>query len=130
MAYGSIPHTSQRLTLSVLNAGVHTVGSHRVLEVLVEGANAALLDIDFGTYPFATGQRTMGGRWCTGEESVVLAVQWWGRFFYFDTIDQEHDGRISMSFCMSYFSRVFLFPDNTIEERNDGGCHAKRHKQT
>ena len=24
------------------------------LEVLVEGANAALLDIDFGTYPFVT----------------------------------------------------------------------------
>merc|ERR1712060_627764 len=34
--------------------------------VLVEGANAALLDIDFGTYPFVTSSNTTGGGVCTG----------------------------------------------------------------
>jgi len=34
--------------------------------VLVEGANAALLDIDFGTYPFVTSSNTTVGGVCTG----------------------------------------------------------------
>lgn len=34
--------------------------------VLVEGANAALLDIDFGTYPFVTSSNTTIGGVCTG----------------------------------------------------------------
>merc|ERR550532_2009049 len=33
---------------------------------LVEGANAALLDIDFGTYPFVTSSNTTIGGVCTG----------------------------------------------------------------
>lgn len=35
-------------------------------KVLVEGANAALLDIDFGTYPFVTSSSTTIGGVCTG----------------------------------------------------------------
>eukprot|EP00451_Oxyrrhis_marina_P002766 CAMPEP_0204252916 /NCGR_PEP_ID=MMETSP0468-20130131/1534_1 /ASSEMBLY_ACC=CAM_ASM_000383 /TAXON_ID=2969 /ORGANISM="Oxyrrhis marina" /LENGTH=542 /DNA_ID=CAMNT_0051226429 /DNA_START=15 /DNA_END=1643 /DNA_ORIENTATION=- len=34
--------------------------------VLVEGANAAMLDIDFGTYPFVTSSSTTIGGVCTG----------------------------------------------------------------
>jgi len=34
--------------------------------ILVEGANAALLDIDFGTYPFVTSSNTTIGGACTG----------------------------------------------------------------
>jgi len=34
--------------------------------ILVEGANAALLDIDFGTYPFVTSSSTTIGGVCTG----------------------------------------------------------------
>ncbi len=34
--------------------------------VLVEGANAALLDIDFGTYPYVTSSNTVVGGVCTG----------------------------------------------------------------
>jgi len=38
----------------------------RGYQVLVEGANAALLDIDFGTYPFVTSSNTTIGAVCTG----------------------------------------------------------------
>lgn len=38
----------------------------RGYRVLVEGANAALLDIDFGTYPFVTSSNTTIGGVCTG----------------------------------------------------------------
>lgn len=38
----------------------------RGYKVLVEGANAALLDIDFGTYPFVTSSNTTIGAVCTG----------------------------------------------------------------
>lgn len=34
--------------------------------VLVEGANALMLDIDFGTYPFVTSSSTTIGGVCTG----------------------------------------------------------------
>jgi adenylosuccinate synthase len=43
---------------------------HRALaenkRVLVEGANAAMLDLDFGTYPFVTSSSTTIGGACTG----------------------------------------------------------------
>ena len=35
-------------------------------KVLVEGANAALLDIDFGTYPYVTSSNCSIGGVCTG----------------------------------------------------------------
>lgn len=35
-------------------------------KVLVEGANALMLDIDFGTYPFVTSSATTIGGVCTG----------------------------------------------------------------
>jgi adenylosuccinate synthase len=38
----------------------------RGYKILVEGANAALLDIDFGTYPFVTSSSTTIGGVCTG----------------------------------------------------------------
>merc|ERR1719253_2229333 len=38
----------------------------RGYKVLVEGANAALLDVDFGTYPFVTSSSTTIGGICTG----------------------------------------------------------------
>lgn len=34
--------------------------------ILTEGANAALLDIDFGTYPFVTSSSVAAGGICTG----------------------------------------------------------------
>lgn len=34
--------------------------------ILVEGANALMLDIDFGTYPFVTSSSTTIGGVCTG----------------------------------------------------------------
>lgn len=34
--------------------------------MLVEGANALMLDIDFGTYPFVTSSSTSVGGVCTG----------------------------------------------------------------
>lgn len=40
--------------------------SKRSHAVLVEGANAALLDIDFGTYPFVTSSNCTAGGICTG----------------------------------------------------------------
>lgn len=35
-------------------------------KVLVEGANALMLDIDFGTYPYVTSSSTTIGGVCTG----------------------------------------------------------------
>lgn len=49
-------------TVAVLNRAV-SGGSHAVL---IEGANAALLDIDFGTYPFVTSSNCTAGGVCTG----------------------------------------------------------------
>ena len=42
---------------SALRAGKH---------ILVEGANALMLDIDFGTYPYVTSSSTTIGGVCTG----------------------------------------------------------------
>lgn len=49
-------------TVAELNQAI-TSQSHAVL---VEGANAALLDIDFGTYPFVTSSNCTVGGICTG----------------------------------------------------------------
>ena len=35
-------------------------------KILVEGANALMLDLDFGTYPFVTSSSTSVGGVCTG----------------------------------------------------------------
>eukprot|EP00177_Eucheuma_denticulatum_P000444 GFKZ01000771.1.p1 GENE.GFKZ01000771.1~~GFKZ01000771.1.p1 ORF type:complete len:461 (+),score=62.46 GFKZ01000771.1:108-1385(+) len=48
-------------TVAMLN---HAVKGNKA--VLVEGANAALLDIDFGTYPFVTSSNCTAGGVCTG----------------------------------------------------------------
>uniref|UniRef100_A0A3Q1IAS8 Adenylosuccinate synthetase n=1 Tax=Anabas testudineus TaxID=64144 RepID=A0A3Q1IAS8_ANATE len=55
--------------LSLLQDGVHYM--YEALhgppkKILVEGANAALLDIDFGTYPFVTSSNCTVGGVCTG----------------------------------------------------------------
>lgn len=34
--------------------------------ILVEGANALMLDLDFGTYPYVTSSNTSVGAICTG----------------------------------------------------------------
>lgn len=34
--------------------------------ILFEGANATMLDIDFGTYPYVTSSNTVAGGICTG----------------------------------------------------------------
>ncbi|KAI0566397.1 adenylosuccinate synthetase [Gracilaria domingensis] len=49
-------------TVAVLNNGI----ANNTHAVLVEGANAALLDIDFGTYPFVTSSNCTAGGVCTG----------------------------------------------------------------
>jgi adenylosuccinate synthase len=58
--------------------GAHAAGKR----ILAEGANAAMLDIDFGTYPFVTSSTTTAGGVCTGLglppsklESVVGVVK-------------------------------------------------------
>ncbi|KAI3655729.1 hypothetical protein MP638_003470 [Amoeboaphelidium occidentale] len=40
--------------------------NHKEKHVLIEGANAAMLDIDFGTYPFVTSSNCTVGGVCTG----------------------------------------------------------------
>ena len=34
--------------------------------IIAEGANATMLDIDFGTYPYITSSNTTAGGVCTG----------------------------------------------------------------
>eukprot|EP00923_Selenidium_pygospionis_P060675 GHVN01106669.1.p1 GENE.GHVN01106669.1~~GHVN01106669.1.p1 ORF type:complete len:427 (+),score=33.32 GHVN01106669.1:1012-2292(+) len=43
--------------------------------VLIEGANAALLDLDFGTYPFVTSSSASSGGMCTGLGLPPRAIQ-------------------------------------------------------
>merc|ERR1712216_448176 len=47
---------------------VHLMNKYMVEDrkILAEGANAALLDIDFGTYPYVTSSNTTIGAVCTG----------------------------------------------------------------
>uniref|UniRef100_A0A8C2IQ38 Adenylosuccinate synthetase n=1 Tax=Cyprinus carpio TaxID=7962 RepID=A0A8C2IQ38_CYPCA len=45
---------------------MHTALNGPSKKILVEGANAALLDIDFGTYPFVTSSNCTVGGVCTG----------------------------------------------------------------
>ncbi|KAL0994075.1 hypothetical protein UPYG_G00117470 [Umbra pygmaea] len=45
---------------------MHTALTGPSKKILVEGANAALLDIDFGTYPFVTSSNCTVGGVCTG----------------------------------------------------------------
>jgi len=58
---------AQRLKPYVIDSVVYI---HNALasgkKVLVEGANALMLDLDFGTYPFVTSSSTMIGGVCTG----------------------------------------------------------------
>lgn len=39
---------------------------HSDKRILFEGANAAMLDLDFGTYPYVTSSNTVAGGICTG----------------------------------------------------------------
>lgn len=39
---------------------------HSDKRLLFEGANATMLDIDFGTYPYVTSSNTVAGGICTG----------------------------------------------------------------
>lgn len=48
-------------TISMLNKA--WVGGQRIL---AEGANATMLDVDFGTYPYVTSSSTNVGGVCTG----------------------------------------------------------------
>ncbi|KAJ7054297.1 adenylosuccinate synthase [Mycena amicta] len=58
---------AERLKPYVVDSVVYL---HKALDdgkrVLVEGANAAMLDLDFGTYPFVTSSSTTIGGVCTG----------------------------------------------------------------
>ena len=42
------------------------IADPRVQSILVEGANAVMLDIDFGTYPYVTSSNCTVGGVCTG----------------------------------------------------------------
>ena len=46
--------------------GYQTIRMAAGQRVLVEGANAAMLDIDFGTYPYVTSSNCSIGGVCTG----------------------------------------------------------------
>jgi len=58
----------------MLNAGmivdavdyIHNMINDPSKRILAEGANALMLDIDFGTYPFVTSSNTSVGSVCTG----------------------------------------------------------------
>ena len=74
---------AERLAPMVVD-GVHTVNAALASgkRVLAEGANAALLDVDFGTYPYVTSSSTTAGGIATGLgiapsrlESVVGVVK-------------------------------------------------------
>ena len=43
--------------------------------ILAEGANAAMLDVDFGTYPYVTSSTTTAGGMCTGLGLAPRKVQ-------------------------------------------------------
>lgn len=45
------------------------------LRILAEGANAALLDIDFGTYPYVTSSNTTIGGVVTGMSTPPQAIE-------------------------------------------------------
>ena len=45
---------------------MHNVLKNTKKRVIAEGANATMLDIDFGTYPFITSSTTTVGGVCTG----------------------------------------------------------------
>ena len=47
--------------------------------ILFEGAQGALLDIDFGTYPFVTSSNTTAGGSCTGSGLPPTAIDAAGR---------------------------------------------------
>ncbi|CAI4223199.1 unnamed protein product [Auanema sp. JU1783] len=62
---------AQREKLNALNLVGDTVGfinsqARKGTSILVEGANGALLDIDFGTYPYVTSSNATVGGACTG----------------------------------------------------------------
>ena len=42
------------------------IANSSVRSILVEGANAVMLDIDFGTYPYVTSSNCTVGGVCTG----------------------------------------------------------------
>jgi adenylosuccinate synthase len=48
-------------TVTLLNKAIHSDQ-----RILFEGANATMLDIDFGTYPYVTSSSTVAGGICTG----------------------------------------------------------------
>lgn len=45
---------------------IHSMINDPSKRILAEGANALMLDIDFGTYPFVTSSNTSVGSVCTG----------------------------------------------------------------
>jgi adenylosuccinate synthase len=54
--------------LPMIVDGVHFVNDayNKGQSLLTEGANAAMLDMDFGTYPYVTSSSTSVGGICTG----------------------------------------------------------------
>lgn len=63
----SLQHLAERLKPFVVDsvAYVHDALAAQK-KILVEGANALMLDIDFGTYPYVTSSSTTIGGVCTG----------------------------------------------------------------
>jgi adenylosuccinate synthase len=59
-----------RDTVSVMN---DLISSGK--RILAEGANAAMLDMDYGTYPFVTSSSTTIGGVCTGLGVPPQAIQ-------------------------------------------------------
>lgn len=72
--------------------------------VLVEGANALMLDLDFGTYPFVTSSSTAVGGVCTGLGIPPTRI-----------------GKV-IGVCKAYTTRVGSGPFPT-EQINDTGTH-------
>jgi adenylosuccinate synthase len=63
----SLQHLAERLKPFVVDSVAYIHGALAAQKkVLVEGANALMLDIDFGTYPYVTSSSTTIGGVCTG----------------------------------------------------------------
>lgn len=91
--------------------------------ILVEGANAALLDVDFGTYPFVTSSSTTIGGVCTGLgvppkviDNIVGVVKAYTTRVGFGPFPTELQNEKQ---DMEDFYEEYIGPDINIERKGD-----------
>lgn len=62
----SIPTITQIVSMTADTIALTNTAFDSGKRILVEGANATMLDIDFGTYPYVTSSNPSVGSVCTG----------------------------------------------------------------